>query len=203
MKKNSEIRAFHFDVRAEENEDNGKFITGRPVVYGSETDLGEFREIIEQGALDNTDLKDIPLFVNHNIDMIPLARSRNNTDNSTMQLSPDNEGMEMRANLDTENNADAKSLWSATGRGDIGGMSFMFDVEQEEWQELDSEKPLRIIKAIRKIWEVSAVVFPAYNETSLSVATRSRADVLENAKATLENVKAEEKRQKILKILEG
>lgn len=201
MKKNKEIRTFNFDVQAEESEENGKYITGRPIVYDAVTDLGEFREVIEKGALDNTDLKDVPFFVNHNIDMIPLARSRNNNANSTMQLMTDSEGLIIRANLDTENNQDSRALYSATERKDIDGMSFMFDIQGDSWEDLDTDKPLRRVKSIRKVWEVSAVVFPAYDETSLNVDTRSKADVLDNARATLESVKAEEKRQKILSIL--
>lgn len=201
MKKNKEIRTFNFDVQAEESEENGKYITGRPIVYDTVTDLGEFREVIEKGALDETNLKDVPFFVNHNIDMIPLARSRNNNANSTMQLSVDEEGLKIRANLDTENNQDARALYSATERKDIDGMSFMFDIQGDSWEDLDTDKPLRRVKSIRKVWEVSAVVFPAYDETSLNVDTRSKADVLDNARATLESVKAEEKRQKILSIL--
>ena len=201
MKKNKEIRTFNFDVKAEESEENGKYITGRPIVYDAVTDLGEFREIIERGALDGTNLKDVPFFVNHNIDMIPLARSRNNNANSTMQLSVDEKGLKIRANLDTENNQDARALYSATERKDIDGMSFMFDIQGDSWEDLDTDKPLRRVKSIRKVWEVSAVVFPAYDETSLNVDTRSKADVLDNARATLESVKAEEKRQKILSIL--
>lgn len=201
MKKNKEIRTFNFDVRAEESEENGKYITGRPIVYDAVTDLGEFREIIEKGALDGTDLKDVPFFVNHNIDMIPLARSRNNNANSTMQLMTDNEGLIIRANLDTENNQDSRALYSATERKDIDGMSFMFDIQGDTWEDLDTDKPLRRVTSIRKVWEVSAVVFPAYDETSLSVDTRSKADVLDSARATLESAKAEEKRQKILSIL--
>lgn len=201
MKKNKEIRTFNFDVQAEESEENGKYITGRPIVYDAVTDLGEFREVIEKGALDNTDLKDVPFFVNHNIDMIPLARSRNNNANSTMQLMTDNEGLIIRANLDTENNQDSRALYSATERKDIDGMSFMFDIQGDSWEDLDTDKPLRRVKSIRKVWEVSAVVFPAYDETSLNVDTRSKADVLDSARATLESVKAEEKRQKILSIL--
>ena len=122
---NKEIRSFSFEVRAEENEEHGHFLTGRPIVYNSRTNLGWYDEIIESGALDETDLKDVRFLVNHNTDMIPLARSRNNNENSTMQMSVDADGMSIRVDLDTENNADARSLYSAVSRGDISGMSFM------------------------------------------------------------------------------
>ena len=106
-----EIRSFDCEFRAEENEEHGHYIVGRPIVFNQRTNLGWYDEIIEDGALNNTDLKDVRLLVNHNTDMIPLARSRNNTDGSTMQLMPvEGVGMDMRADLDIENNADAKSL---------------------------------------------------------------------------------------------
>ena len=105
MKK--EIRTFDFEVRAEENE-RGKTLTGVPIVYNSRTDLGWYDEIIEDGALDGTDLRDVRFLVNHNTDMIPLARSRNNNENSTMQMTVGEDGMTIRVYLDTENNADAR-----------------------------------------------------------------------------------------------
>ena len=83
-----EIRAFNFECRAEENEQHGTFITGTPIVFDQATDMGWYQETIARGALDSTDLKDVRLLVNHNVDMIPLARSRNNTENSTMRFFP-------------------------------------------------------------------------------------------------------------------
>ena len=99
MKKELERRAYSFEIRAEE--DNGeKIITGRPIVYESKTDLGYFDEVIARGALDGADLKDVRFLVNHDTSKIPLARSRRNNGNSTMQLSPDYEGMAIRVRLD-------------------------------------------------------------------------------------------------------
>ena len=187
MKK--EIRAFNFDVRAEENEEHGSFLTGQPIVYDERTDLGWYDEIIDNGALTDTDLKDVRFLVNHNTDMIPLARSRNNNVNSTMQMEVlDGRGMSIRVDLDTENNSEAKSLYSAVGRGDITGMSFMFSVDEDRWENIDSDHPTRHITRISKVYEVSAVTFPAYEATSIQ--QRGLADALESAKASLESVKA-------------
>ena len=132
-KKELERRSYSFEVRAEESE-QGSIITGRPIVYNSRTDIGFFDEIIESGALDNTDLTDVRFLVNHDTSRIPLARSRRNNGNSTMQLSVDEMGMAIRVKLDTENNAEAKSLYSAVERGDISSMSFMFSIDDEEWR---------------------------------------------------------------------
>lgn len=198
-----EIRAFTFEVRAENNEEHGNFLEGRPIVYDSRTNLGWYDEIIEKGALDKTDLKDVRFLVNHNTDMIPLARSRNNTVNSTMQMSVDEKGMLIRVDLDTENNAEAKSLYSAVERGDIDGMSFMFVVDKDMWEDIDTDHPTRHILGIDKVFEVSAVTFPAYEDTSIQA--RGLSDALDNAKKSLENVKAEarklERRKQTIRIL--
>lgn len=196
-----EIRAFNFEIRAEQNEERGDYIEGRAIVYDQRTDLGWYDEIIANGALAETDLRDVRLLVNHNTDMIPLARSRNNNANSTMQLSViDGEGMDIRANLDTAKNADAAALYSATERGDISGMSFMFVVDKDRWEDIDTEHPTRYIESIKRVFEVSAVTFPAYEQTTLEA--RGLAGALDSARASLESAKADErareaKKQKI------
>lgn len=200
MKEQMEIRNLDFEVRAEQNEERGSFITGRPIVYDARTDIGPWDEIIDKGALDNTDLKDVRFLVNHNVDMIPLARSRNNNANSTMQMSVDEEGMEIRVDLDTENNTDAKSLYSAVSRGDISGMSFMFSVDEDRWEDVDTDHPTRHIISIRRVLEVSAVTFPAYAQTTIQ--TRGLSDALDSAKESLESERrrlreVERKKQKI------
>lgn len=183
-----EIRAFNFDVRADQNDEHGHFLSGTPIVFNEWTDLGWYDESISPDALKDTDLKDVRFLINHNTDMIPLARSRNNNTNSTMQLSVGENGMDIRVDLDTENNAEAKSLYSAVSRGDISGMSFMFTVDEDRWDDLDSEHPRRTILAISKVFEVSAVTFPAYDQTSINA--RGLSDALESAKISLESAKA-------------
>ena len=179
-------RAYNFEIRAENNEKNGDHIVGRPIVYNSRTNLGWFDEIIEAGALDKSNLKDVRFLVNHNTNMIPLARSRNNNENSTMQLEVDKDGMAIRVNLDTENNTEARNLYSAIKRGDITGMSFMFTIDDEEWENLESDHPTRHIRKISQVFEVSAVTFPAYESTEISARDK---EALESAKATLESVR--------------
>ena len=77
MAKELERRFYTFEPAAEKRDDGTAQISGRPIVYNSPTDIGGmFREIIMPGALDGADLKDVPLLVNHNDRMIPVARSR-------------------------------------------------------------------------------------------------------------------------------
>lgn len=200
---NKEIQIFNFEIRAENDDDHGHILTGRPIVYGQRTDLGWYDEIIEAGALDATDLKDVRFLVNHDTSMIPLARSRNNTANSTMQMIVDAEGMNIRVDLDTENNTEAKSLYSAVSRNDIDGMSFMFVVDKEEWDDAESQHPTRRIRGIKQVLEVSAVTFPAYSATSIQA--RGLADALDSAKASLDSERKRlaeiERKKKKIRIL--
>lgn len=186
-KKPLEQRSYSFEVRAESGE-KGNIITGRPIVYESKTDLGWFDEVIERGALDGADLTDVRFLVNHDISKIPLARSRRNNGNSTMQLSPDYEGMAIEVQLDTENNSEARSLYSAVQRGDITGMSFMFSIDDEEWSDLESDHPVRHVRKIGSVVEVSAVTFPAYESTEINARSK---EALESARLALEKAKEE------------
>ena len=184
------IRTFDFEVRAGIDEEHGHTLTGQPIVYNERTDLGWYDEIIADGALAETDLRDVRFLVNHNTDMIPLARSRNNNANSTMQMEViEGKGMMIRVDLDTENNADAKALYSAVERGDISGMSFMFSIDGYKWDDKESDHPTRTVTKIGKVYEVSAVTFPAYEATSIQA--RGLADALDSAKASLESARAE------------
>jgi len=184
-----EIRAFNFEVRAEQNEKHGTYITGTPIVFGQVTDMGWYQERIDHQALAGADLKDVRFLIGHNDRGIPLARSRNNNENSTMQMTVTDRGMEIRVDLDTENNAEARALYSAVQRGDMSGMSFAFavDTDKDSWEDLDSEYPKRTIMSIRKVFEVSAVAFPAYEQTDIQAA--SEGGPLDSVRASLESAK--------------
>lgn len=167
-KKQLTTRCYNLEIRADENETG--VIEGVPIVFDKETVIydycGQYREVIEKNALKNTDMKDVRLFVNHDTDKLTLARSKNGK--GTMSFEVQEDGVHMRATLDIENNTEAKNLYSAIKRGDMDGMSFMFRVDKDEWEGLDSDLPLRKIKSISIIHEVSVVNFPAYNQTSVS-----------------------------------
>ena len=191
-----EVRSMEFRILAEETgkEERAGRLTGTPIVFGQETDLGMIREVIEAGALDHTDLRDVRFLVGHDTSGIPLARSRNNNENSTMQMTVTERGMEIRVDLDTEHNPRAMELYSAVKRGDISGMSFMFTVDKDAWEDLESEQPLRRITSIGRVFEVSAVTFPAYEGTNLEAASEGGA--LESAKASLESAREQLKEER-------
>lgn len=178
-KKNSKnelvTRRYSTKFRALENEEEGSIIEGIPIVFNQDTKIqdwaGEYNERIDSHALDNADLKDIRLFVNHDINKIALARTKNGK--GTMSFHINDEGLHIKAILDTENNQEAKSLYSAIKRGDIDGMSFMFRIKSQEWLDLDTDCPTRVIKEISIVHEVSVVNFPAYPQTSIDARDNS------------------------------
>lgn len=180
MNKDFIVRDYNLSFAALEDEPG--VIEGKPVVYNSLTNLGYFDEIIETGALDEADLRDVRLCLNHDTSYV-YARSRRNSPKSTMRLSVGNDGLEIWAKLDVENSPKAQDFYSAIKRGDIDKMSFMFSVDDEEWEDLKSDHPTRHIRKIGSIVEVSAVTFPAYNTTE--IFARSKA-ALDSARAAME-----------------
>ncbi|WP_059049056.1 HK97 family phage prohead protease [Paenibacillus senegalimassiliensis] len=181
-----EMRSFALpDLRAEA--DSG-IVQGHAAVFDQRVTIGGwFEEIIERTAFEKTDFRDVVMTVNHNLQNIPLARSRNNNANSTLQLSVDDAGLYIRATLDTENNSESKALHASIDRQDITGMSFIFIIRDAVWEDLDSEMPLRRITDIARVIEVSAVSFPAYDGTDISARDQK---TLESAKAALDSARS-------------
>ena len=175
------------EVRAVQDE-RGAWIEGYPIVFNQETVIGGYcREMILREAVTQALLKGVALMIGHDFGMIPLAHSRNNNENSTMQLTIDEHGVKMRALLDVGNNPRAKEAYSAIVRGDISGMSFAFIVEAERWEDLDTDMPLRVITKLAAIFEVSLVAFPQYTGTSVQAA--SEGEALESVRASLESAR--------------
>lgn len=167
----------------------GNKVTGLAAVVESRTNIGNlFIEVIERGAFDSTDLTDVLFFVNHDMSKIPLARSRRNNGNSTMRLGVDERGLNIEASLDIDANAQARALVSAIKRNDITGMSFLFTVKEDSWENLNTDLPTRRIKKIGRVREVSAVNFPAYEQTEIHARTN---DSLESERKALENARAQ------------
>lgn len=174
-------------MRAMAGENNEHIISGYASVFGDAADIyGYYTEVVARGAFDGCNFKDVIFCINHDTEKIPLARSRNNNENSTMQLKVDEKGLYIEARIDTERNADAAALYSAVERGDMSGMSFIFKVADEEWTELETEMPRRTITKIAEVYEVTAATLPFYEATTLDARAKS---TLESELATLESVR--------------
>ena len=185
-----ERRIFEASEIRSDQADGYTILGGYAILFNSRTNIGPFDEIIEPGAVGPDALKDVPFFVNHDTYGIPMARSRNNNERSTMQLFVDDIGVGFRIRLDTERNANANALASAVEREDISGVSFMMLGVTDKWEDARSEHPLRHIRNIARIGEISAVVWPAYKETSIE--SRDNSGALDSALESLESAKAAE-----------
>ena len=211
-------RGFTAEFRAvgADAENAGNIVEGLAAVYDQETRITdmsgeEFIEVIRAGAFDETNFDDVRLLVNHNFNGIALARSRRNNKSdkpNTMQLSVNENGVNIKADLDTENNEEARALYSAISRGDMDGMSFCFFVspDNQRWSKRDGVKVREILK-VDEVIEVSAVNFPAYAGTSInSRSLDSDRRALENARASLDNeqpVKINYKAKAIMNMYKG
>ena len=125
--KNYEQRSYASDVTANSNE-----IVGNPVVCGVRTQMLDYIEIIEPGALTEADISDVLLTVNHNLSDIPLARSRGGQPGETMQLSVDNYNCCITAQLDVENNPQEGDLVGAIYEGIAEFLNGLDDAERAE-----------------------------------------------------------------------
>lgn len=170
---------------AEATSEEERIVEGRAVVYDSptvmyEVDGIEYYEVIARGALDGADMRDVPFKYNHSDSVMVMARTRNNT----LRLTPDEQGLWIRATL--ANTTAGRDLYELVKRGDIDKMSFAFTVAEDSY---DRDTRTRTIKRFKKIWDASAVDTPAYPDTSLSARSyfEAQAEAEAQAKAALES----------------
>ena len=160
-------------------------IVGVPIVFDTPTDIGGwFQETICKGAIDEKVLRnDVGFYFNHDLNQMRIARSIIPIDKlGGMDFTINDEKVTMRVNANRKR-TDANDLYLGIEDGTIDGMSFMFGVAEERWEDEDTDYPKRFITRIEPIIEVSAVNYPAYKSTSISVA---RGDLLtESDKAVI------------------
>lgn len=160
-------------------------IVGVPIVFDTPTDIGGwFQETICKGAIDEKVLRnDVGFYFNHDLNQMRIARSIIPIDKlGGMDFTINDEKVTMRVNANRKR-TDANDLYLGIEDGTIDGMSFMFGVAEERWEDENTDYPKRFITRIEPIIEVSAVNYPAYKSTSISVA---RGDLLtESDKAVI------------------
>ena len=186
------IEDLTIETRADsgESSDSGKMIIeGYAAVYDAETNIGGmFTETIERGAFDDANLKDVPLKYNHS-DAVPiLARTRN----KSLTLTPDEKGLKIRAELlDT---TDGRDMFTRIKSGLLDKMSFAFSVnpDGERWETDENGFQRRTITKFDRIFDVSVVDTPAYDETEIYARSKAIADA--NAKTPDGANDAQEKR---------
>lgn len=136
----------------------------RTVLYKDPVTGYEYGEIIDRHALDGADMADVILRYDHNGRV--LARTRNNS----LRLSVDDHGLAVEA--DMSGSDEARSYYNDVKAGLVDKMSFCFEVAEDEW---DEETRTRRIKSISRLYDVSLVSFPAYEQTQVSARGRFEA----------------------------
>ena len=162
--KEKEIRKLDIQFRAEENEDNKMEIKGYAAVYDS-PETYSYTEVIAKGAFNESDMSDVVLRYNHNDSFMVLARTRN----KSLNLSVDDKGLFMDATLQ-DDITEHKNIYNAIKSGLIDKQSFAFTVEEDDY---DYETDTRTIKKIGKVFDVSVVDQPFYNDTDVSLASKN------------------------------
>lgn len=146
------------EVRALEDTDK-MIVEGYAIVFDEPTDIG-YIEVIERGALDGCDMTDVCMKYNHEDTTLIMARTRNRS----LQLSVDDHGLKIYAELiDTQSNRD---IYKSIQAGLLDKMSFAFTVADANWDTVNGQD-IRRINKIAKLFDVSVVDVPAYEQTEI------------------------------------
>lgn len=195
MSDKKEIRSFNLSELRSESEEGGKVVLrGYASVFNQETRIGGlFIEKVKPGAFTSTiATDDVRALINHNPQYV-IGRNTN----GTLRMTEDVHGLKIE--IDPPNTSFANDLLVSVDRGDISQMSFSFEVLEggEEWQKgKDGQPDVRTLVKVR-LWDVSPVTYPAYENTAINVAKRSYEEwqkTQEEPKSTEEKENSEVKR---------
>ena len=157
-----------FQTRAE---DGNLYIEGYFAVYNSRYNLWDGAyETIAPGAFEGETQKDVRALCNHDSTLV-LGR----TTAGTLTLRTDEVGL-WGSIIINQADQDAMNLYERVKRGDVTQCSFGFDIVDQDVEYQDGEPTVWVIKKVR-LYEVSVVTFPAYEDTGVSVRRREFAEL--------------------------
>lgn len=184
-----EYRKMLLEVR--EAEDADYMVSGyattfdEPYTLYSIGDGKVVKEQVSRNAFDNTDRSDTIMQFDH--EGIVFAR----LSNETLKLTVDDHGLFVEAYLG--GTANGRNLYEEIKGGYINKMSFGFTVKEDDLKEADYGY-LRTIKAIGKLYDVSAVSIPANDFTEISARSHCDGAI---AEIEAERLQAEEEARKL------
>lgn len=176
---NREYRAFEF-------ESSEMRVEGKAVAFESPTVMAEFDglrfyEVIDRNAFAETDMSDVVLNIDHKGK--PAAKTKN----GTLELRLSDDGLFISADL--SKNATGRELHEDIDNGFFDKMSFAFTVQKDSY---DKNTRTRRIEKIDRLYDVSAVTFPAYQATSISARNFFEAEAEKEMKERAEAQHREE-----------
>ena len=182
MKENRCYREAELNIVKRSAEDQGYFVEGyastfKPYVLFNDGEF-DYSEVIDRNAFDKTDMSDVVFRIDHEGPV--YAR----TSNGLIELSVDDKGLFTRINLGKTERA--KDIFRDIEVGNYPKMSFAFSVKDSEY---DKDTHTRKITDVSKLYDVSAVTFPANPDTSIDISTR------DNFHGVMEMEKAERLRE--------
>lgn len=190
MNNEREFRSFAQIVQrdADDLDENKKYLvegyasTFEPYTLWTTEDGVEIKEQIEPDAFAETDFSDVVFRIDHEGPV--FAR----TSNGLVSLEVDEHGLKTR--IDLSKTEKARGIFEDIEAGMYPQMSFAFTVEREAW---DRETHTRHVEKIGKLYDVSAVSFPANPGTEIGVSLRDRINGEIEAE-TAERLEAERQR---------
>lgn len=180
VKNDREYRNFEMLKRSQEEGDENYLVEGYASTFDEYTlyDWGDERwvEQIDPRAFDEADLEDVVFLLDH------TGRVYARTKNGTVNLSTDEHGFFTKTDL--SKTASARGVYEDIKAGNYTQMSFAFTVAKQHFDEFFEDrgdgKNIRIVKRvidqIKKVYDISAVGFPANPNTDIGVATRAAFD---------------------------
>jgi HK97 family phage prohead protease len=173
-----------FSADAAQPDGSRLLLRGKPIVYDTPTLLFEqegqkIYEVIARGALAGADMSDFIFNCEHQGRV--YARSRN----GSLRLRETESGAEVEAELDRDDQGH-RQLYNDIQAGRLDRMSFSFTIAADDFDEATG---IYTVRSIKKLYDVSAVAFAAYDSTTISA--RSAFLLEEHQKR-----KAEERRQR-------
>lgn len=162
---NKETRTYRASMNVEPD---GKTVTGYAAVFNAlSEEMWGFRERIDPAAFDSADMSDTRALFNHDPNML-LAR----TSSGTLKLEVDDKGL--RYSFELPDTTAGRDLGELLRRGDVTQSSFGFTISDDEWEERKNddgevEEVTRVIKKVKRLYDVSPVTYPAYPDTSVAL----------------------------------
>lgn len=189
-RKTRQIRSLptQFQARQDEGSDD-LFIEGYFSVFGSNYELWPgATESVAAGAFSDTLGGDVRALVDHETRLV-LGRNKS----GTLELREDAHGLWGRVKINRKD-SDAMNLYARVQRGDVDQCSFGFDILEEDTEYREDGTVHWTITKV-KLYEVSVVTFPAYEDTGVAARKRDF-EALEQRKAETWRM---EMRQKVKK----
>lgn len=146
--------------------DDGKLrkIVGYAAVFDKPSEDMGFIEYVRKGAFKKALMRsDARALFNHNTDTLPLGRQSA----GTLLLKEDESGLYYE--IIPPDTQSARDLMTSIDRGDVKESSYGFTVAVDEWDYSDPKQTKRTIIEVEEVFDVSPVVFAAFNDTSVAL----------------------------------